>query len=300
MRLEGKIITGKWNKNSYKIISLLGKGGIGQVYKALDIKTKSYYALKISEDLNSITKESNMLDKFKQINTIPSAIELDDYEEAGKTYYFIVLEYINGQNFKDYISKKKLNSKEIVGIVIIIGEMIEKLHKKGYIFVDLKPENIMIDKTNGQIRIVDLGSAVPIGTTIKEFTPLYDRAKWNMGLRRADVNYDLFAMCMMLVNLVLRNDNTLLNMKISDIMTELKKRKVNKQIVKLIEKGLYQKKILFNEFLNDLKKIHKTLRNERKIRYNNRVNLMINTFFITSLLSFIIILVCTIKGLLTS
>lgn len=296
MRLEGKIITGKWNKNSYKIISLLGKGGIGKVYKALDIKNKSYYALKISEDLHSITKESNMLNKFKQINAIPSAIELDDYEKAGKTYYFIVLEYINGENFKNYISKNKLNLKEIVGIVIIIGEMVEELHRQGYVFGDLKPENIMIDKKNGQIRIIDLGSVVPIGATIKEFTPLYDRAKWDMGLRRADVKYDLFAMCMMLVNLILSNDNTLLNMRISHIMTELKKRKINRRIVKLIETGLYQKKILFNEFLNDLKKTYKTLRNERKIRYNNRVNLMINAFFITSLLSFIIILVFTIKG----
>ncbi|SKC91126.1 protein kinase domain-containing protein [Maledivibacter halophilus] len=297
MGLEGKIITGKWNKNSYKIISLLGKGGIGKVYKALNMKDKTYYALKISEDLHSITKESNMLDKFHQIRTIPSAIELDDYEEAGKTYYFIVLEYIYGENLKRYILKNKLNLKEIVGIVIIIGEVIEQFHKKGYIFGDLKLENIMMDKRNGEIRIIDLGSVVPIGASIKEFTPLYDRAKWDMGFRRADVKYDLFAICMIFVNLILRNENKLLDMEISHIIKELKKRKINKKIIRLIIMGLYQKNILFEEFLNELKKTYKTLRNEMKIRYNDRVNLIINVFFITSFLSFVIILAFSIKSI---
>ena len=91
MKLHGNIITGKWNGNKYKVIGLLGKGGTGRVYKVLDMKSDSYYALKVSEDIQSITKESNMLNKFKHIGAIPKYIELDDYKEGGKTYYFIVI-----------------------------------------------------------------------------------------------------------------------------------------------------------------------------------------------------------------
>ncbi len=291
MRLRNKTITGKWNGNQYKILKLLGEGGTGTVYKVLDIKTKLYYALKISEDLQSITKESNMLNKFVHLDSIPDAIELDDYEEDGKTYYFIVIEYIDGQNFKEYILKNKMDLKEIVGIVIIAGEMINGLHSKGYIFGDLKLENVMVDRAKGRIKVIDLGGLVPIGASVKEFTPLYDRARLNMGLRSADTKYDLFSMCMMMVNLIIRNEKKLLGMTVADMVYELKRRRINRKLVELLKRGLYQERLKFNEFIYDLKKMYKTLRTNKKIRYNDRVNLAINTFFIGSALSFIIILI---------
>lgn len=297
MKLHSKIITGKWNGNKYKVVGLLGKGGTGSVYKVLDIKNDSYYALKISEDLQSITKESNMLGKFKGLVSIPDAIELDDYEEDGKIYYFIVLEYIKGENLKEYIAKNNLSLRQLVGMVIIIGEMINNLHKKGFVFGDLKLENVMIDRENGKIKVIDLGGIVPVGASIKEFTPLYDRAKWNMGLRRADAKYDLFAISMMLVNLILENESKLSNMSIQDIIYELKKKKINKGLIELLQRGLYQRKLEFYQFIQELKKMYKILRYTKKIRYNDRVNLMINTFFMTSVLSFGIMLIIVIKKL---
>lgn len=291
MRLDGRIITGKWNKNSYKIVEFLGRGGIGRVYKVLDMKSNSHYALKISEDLQSITKESNMLNKFIYLDIIPEVIELDDYEDMGKTYYFIIIEYINGENLKEYILKSRLSLKEIVAVVIIIGEMIYNLHKEGYIFGDLKLENVMIDRKMGEIKVIDLGGIVPIGASIKEFTPLYDRAKWNMGSRKADTKYDLFSMCMMFVNLVLRDEKKLLNVEIRHIIKELRRREINGKLIDLVEKGLYQKNIDFNNFIFEVKKMYKTLRIKRKMRYNDRVNLVINTFFIGSTLGFTIILI---------
>ncbi len=295
MKLHGKIITGKWNGNKYKVIGLLGKGGTGRVYKVLDIKSNSYYALKISEDIQSITKESDMLNRFIYIGSIPLSIELDDYEEDGKIYYFIVIEYIKGENLREYIIKNNLNLKELVGIVIIIGEMINKLHNKGFIFGDLKLENVMIDRENGEIKVIDLGGIVPIGSSVKEFTPLYDRAKWNMGSRRADTKYDLFSISMMLVNLIFKNESKLSNMSIRDIIHGLKRKKIDKELTKLLQRGLEQKKLEFHEFIKELKKMYKTLRYKKKIGYNNRVNLIINTFFLGSLISFVIMLIVVIK-----
>ncbi|WP_432667496.1 protein kinase [Wukongibacter baidiensis] len=298
MRLKGKIITGKWNKNQYKVMGILGEGGTGTVYKVLDIKSKLYHALKVSEDLQSITKESNRLVEFSDINSIPNCIELDDYEEDGKTYYFIVIDYINGQNFKEYILKNKLDLREIVGIVIIIGEMINDLHGRGYIFADLKLENIMVDREKGKIRVIDLGGVVQIDSSIKEFTPLYDRARWNMGARKADTGYDLFALCMMMVNLIIKDEKKLIRMTVADIVYELKTRRINRDLVELLKRGLYQKRIEFSEFTSELKKIYKTLRFKRKIGYNDRVNLVINTFFIGTALSFFTILIIIIKEIL--
>lgn len=297
MKLHGKIITGKWNGNKYKVVGLLGKGGTGRVYKVLGMKSNSYYALKVSEDIQSITKESNMLNKFKYIGSIPKSIELDDYEEGGKTYYFIVIEYINGENLKEYIAKNNLSVRQLVGMVIIIGEMINEFHEKGFVFGDLKLENVMMDRENGEIKVIDLGGIAPIGASIKEFTPLYDRAKWNMGSRRADTKYDLFAISMMLVNLIFENESILSNMSVQDITYELKRKKIDKGLIELLQRGLYQKKLEFHEFIKELKKMYKTLRYTKKIRYNNRVNLMINTFFVGSFISFGVMLIIVIKTL---
>ncbi|WP_432404941.1 serine/threonine protein kinase [Wukongibacter sp. M2B1] len=294
MRLKSKIITGKWNKNQYRILKLLGEGGTGIVYKVVDIKTKLYYALKISEDLQSITKESNMLNKFVHLDSAPHALELDDYEENGKIYYFIVIEYINGQNFKQYILRNKMDLKEIVGILIITGEMINDLHKKGYIFGDLKLENVMIDRERGKIKIIDLGGLVQVGASIKEFTPLYDRARLNMGSRCADTNYDLFSICMMTANLIIRNEKKLLDMTVADIVYELKKKRINRKLVELLKRGLYQERLKFDEFIYELKKIYKNLRTNRKIVYNDKVNLAINAFFVGSILSLVIVIIIVI------
>lgn len=296
MRVKDKIITGKWNGNQYRILGLLGEGGTGTVYKVVNIKTKLFYAVKISEDLQSITKESNMLNKFVHLDIIPHAIELDDYEEDGKIYYFIVIEYIKGENFKQYILKNKLDLKEIVGIVIIAGKMINDLHSKGYIFGDLKLENVMIDREKGKIKVIDLGGLVQVGASIKEFTPLYDRARLNMGLRSADAKYDLFSICMMMVNLIIRNEKQLLSMSVTDIVYELKRKRINRKLVELLKRGLYQEGLEFKEFLYELKKMYKTLRSKRKIGYNDRVGLVINIFFIGSALSFVVMLIIIIAN----
>lgn len=290
MNIEGKIIEGKWNKNQYKVESIIGKGGVGEVYKVYDIKKKNYYALKISKSLHSITKEANMLEKFKALDGIPKVVETDDYSIEGEYYYFIVLEYIRGENLKEYIKNNKLTIKEKLGIVIVISEIIKKIHSYGLIFGDLKLENIMIDKVNNKIKIIDLGGVVPMGASIKEFTPAYDRARWNMGLRRADVGYDLFSICMLLVNLLLNIDSRIGDKDVYNLINELESKKIDKGLLSLIKKGLLQKKITFNYFLENLKNIYKIIQLNKKIIYNDKVTLLINTFFLGSIFCFFALL----------
>ncbi len=287
MNIKGKFIKGKWNKNHYEIINLIGLGGVGEVYRVYQKEKKSYYALKISQDLNSISKEANMLERFKALNSIPQIIEIDDYEEMGDSYYFIVLEYINGINLKEYIKRCRISIKELLAITIIIGESIRQLHRVGYIYGDLKPENIMVDKEHGRIKIIDLGGVCKIGDSLKEFTPIYDRAKWNVGMRCADTGYDLFALCMLITNFLLKN-KSILNMNINEIIMELKNKKIDKRLLYLLEKGLLQKRIKFNYFIETLKTIYDDY-DEHKI-LGNSADYFINSFFCGSIICFIIML----------
>jgi serine/threonine-protein kinase len=285
MNIEGKTIRGRWNKNIYNVKNLIGEGGIGKVYKAYAPCLGDYCALKISKDLQSITKESNMLNKFSSLGCVPQVIDIDDYWEKEESYYFIVLEYIDGENLKQYIESNKIDIKESLGLVLIIGNMIKNLHKEKFIFGDLKPQNIMVDRKNKKIKIIDLGGVVPMGGSVKEFTLLYDRSKWNMGLRKADAGYDLFSLSMLLVNLILKNEKQILNMEIYDIINELKRRKINKKLVYIIEGGLLQK-INFNYFLKNLKNIYKTIHLDSKVIYNNKADFLVNSFFVGSIICF--------------
>ncbi len=289
MKLVGKVIKGKWNKNYYRVIKLIGSGGVGRVYKVWCDKRKKYLAIKLSEDLHSITKEYNMLEKFQYLKMVPKVLEIDDYIDLGQTKYFIALEYIKGKTLKEYMENYRINIRDLLSIIIIIGEMIKKVHKEGYVFGDVKPENIMIDEKNNEIKVIDLGSLCPIGSSLKEFTPIYDRSKWNVGLRKAEPSYDLFSLCIIISNFILNRGNRILDMKINDIITELRGKQIDSRLLDVLEGGLLQKKIDFDTFIDRLKEIYKYPTMQRKIIRDKR-DLIINTFFIGTVVSFITIL----------
>lgn len=290
MEWLGKIIEGRWNGNSYKIEKLIGQGGIGRVYQVIDIRNNQVYALKISGDLHSITRESDMLSKLKHVDCLPRIMDIDDYKCGKEVYYFIVQEFINGDNLKEYISKRRVDIKRTLGIVIIIGAFVKELHKSGYVLGDLKPENIMVDIDNNIIKIVDLGGITKIGNSIGEFTPLYDRARWNMGLRRADEGYDLFSICMLGVFAIIKDEKRMIRMSIFELIRELRVKNINKEIIKLFHTGLTQEDIDFDRFYERLKKLYKKADCFTKIEKNRKLNSIINTYFFGCVILFFTIL----------
>ncbi len=290
MEMIGTIIEGRWNNNRYIIKELVGKGGIGRVYRVIDFKSDQEYALKISENLESITKESDMLSRLKNMDCLPSIIDIDDYKYEGNTYYFIVLEYIKGQNLKEYILRNRVDIKEVLGVVIIIGEFIKELHRKGYALGDLKPENVMVDINNKKIKIIDFGGITPIGNSLGEFTLLYDRSRWSMGLRRADEGYDLFSICMLIIFTIIKDEKRISQMSIFEILKELSKKSVDKEIVILLQRGLMQEDIDFSKFCTNLKNTYRKVDSRSKKSKGEKVDVIVNTYFLGCLICFFAIL----------
>ncbi|QEK11091.1 protein kinase [Crassaminicella thermophila] len=285
---SGYRLQGKWSKNSYKIMHLLGEGGIGKVYKAVDIKTHKIWALKISNDLQSITKEYEMLKRFRHIGLVPKVKELDDFYYNNCKLYYIVMEYIEGKNIKEYIKDQPINEKASIGLAILIGKIFCILHKHNFVFGDLKLENLMIDQKNNVIKIIDLGGVTPIGSGIKEFTPLYDRASWDMGLRRADEGYDLFSLSMLTIVLLLKGECISKDMIVDKLLKKLKDIHMSSKLINLIHKGLLQRSITFEEFLMQLEDIHKRgLYKETRMFRVDKQNMVINIIFTSSILLFI-------------
>lgn len=197
--LPGSTITGKWNQNRYNIIKELGFGANGIVYLAES--NRQYVALKLSDNGVSIISEMNILKAFSKVQGSvlgPSFLEADDFVKNGKTMPFYVMEYIKGEGYLPFIQKK---GPEWTGVLMLqLLSSLSVLHKQGWIFGDLKPENLIVTLPAYKVRCIDVGGTTSIGRSVKEFTEFFDRGYWGLGSRKADPGYDLFAVAMIMVN----------------------------------------------------------------------------------------------------
>ncbi|MBS4175757.1 protein kinase family protein [Bacillus sp. FJAT-49736] len=197
---SGTVITGKWNKNHYTLIRELGSGANGVVYLAEG--RQGYIALKMSNDTMSITSEVNVLKSFSKVqgSTLgPSLLEIDDWEKQGKRVPFYVMEYIHGPDLLTFIQKK---GHAWTGVLMLqLLKDLESLHREGWVFGDLKPENLIVTGPPTRIRCIDVGGTTLLGRAIKEYTEFFDRGYWQAGSRKAEPSYDLFAVAMVMINL---------------------------------------------------------------------------------------------------
>ena len=149
----------------YKIIEKLGEGGMGIVYKAQDTKLDRLVAIKFlpahlssaSENKARFLQEAKATAALNHPNIL-SIFEIDEHD--GST--FIVLEYIDGQNLKDYLAAIKTGSgvpvKQAIAWTEKIAQGLKVAHDKDIIHRDIKAENIMLTQS-GQLKIMDFGLA---------------------------------------------------------------------------------------------------------------------------------------------
>jgi serine/threonine protein kinase/tetratricopeptide (TPR) repeat protein len=146
----------------YEIIEELGKGGMGRVYRVEDIKTKEEIALKLikaefAADKKTIERFRNELTSARKITHKNVCRMYDLGEEKG--LHFITMEYISGQDLKGLIRQTgQLTVGKAISIAKQICDGLAEAHSLGVIHRDLKPNNIMIDRS-GNAKIMDFGIA---------------------------------------------------------------------------------------------------------------------------------------------
>ncbi|MFQ3546682.1 protein kinase, partial [Halobacillus rhizosphaerae] len=195
----GAVLTGKWNSRSYQIIRKLGSGACGTVYLCQSHGER--YALKVGQDSSRMMLEVNMLKKFSKVQGVklgPDFVDVDDWVgPRAQIYPFYVMEYIQGQSLPSFLKGK---ANEWIGLFAVqLLSDLEHLHKAGYAFGDLKTDNLLVSAS--RVRLIDVGGVTHFDRAIKEFTEFYDRGYWEMGSRRADARYDLFALTMIMLEM---------------------------------------------------------------------------------------------------
>lgn len=148
--------------NRYEILAALGEGGMGAVYKARDRELNRPVALKVIRP--DLARNQSIVDRFKQELllarevTHKNVIRIYDLGES-EGLRFITMEFIEGEDLRSLLLRKeKLSRDEAVDIIQQVCRALEAAHNVGVIHRDLKPQNIMRDKS-GRILVMDFGLA---------------------------------------------------------------------------------------------------------------------------------------------
>lgn len=146
----------------YNILSKLGQGGMGVVYKAEDTRLKRTVALKFLPP--EFTQDQSARERFFHEAQAASALGhtnicvVHDVDETPDGQMFICMEYLDGETLKKKIERGALKIDEAISIAVQIGQGLAKAHEHGILHRDVKPANIMIT-TDGVAKIVDFGLA---------------------------------------------------------------------------------------------------------------------------------------------
>lgn len=157
----------------YKIVGLLGAGGMGQVYRAHDSKLDREVAIKVLPDSMAHAPES--LARFEREAKLlaslshPQIAAIYGFEEANEKH-FLVLELVEGLSLAERIAKESLTVEESRNVAQQIAEALDAAHEKGIVHRDLKPANVMITPDD-QVKVLDFGLAKAMAEEGTESNP---------------------------------------------------------------------------------------------------------------------------------
>ncbi|HSU87795.1 MAG TPA: serine/threonine-protein kinase, partial [Terriglobia bacterium] len=198
----------------YEIRALLGSGGMGEVYRARDLRLGRDVALKIlpqhlSRSRDSLRRFAREARAASRLNDPHICTVYEIGEHQGRP--FIVMELVEGETLSEHIKRDRFTTENLLGIALQVTDALSKAHSEGIIHRDIKSGNIFI-KQDGQVKILDFGlakllpkagalqTAAPVTMAATETrsglvlgTPSYMSPEQALG-RSVDARSDLFSL----------------------------------------------------------------------------------------------------------
>jgi serine/threonine protein kinase len=152
--------------NSYEITGLLGKGGMGEVYRARDAKLKREVAIKILPD--EFSRDPARVSRFQREAEVLASL---NHPNIGAIYGFeessgvqgLVLELVEGLTLADRLERERISFDEALLVARQVADALDTAHEKGIVHRDLKPANVKITPA-GVVKVLDFGLAKTHGT----------------------------------------------------------------------------------------------------------------------------------------
>ncbi len=147
----------------YEILSPLGAGGMGEVYRARDTRLKRDVAVKVLTERLSLEAEyrARFEREARAVAAIshPNILAIHDFGEEGGVF-FSVTELLEGETLREKLVRERLSWRKALEIASAIAEGLSAAHGKGIVHRDLKPENVFVT-SSGLVKILDFGLARP-------------------------------------------------------------------------------------------------------------------------------------------
>ncbi len=197
---EGRFLPGRLLLGRYRIIALLGKGGMGEVYRADDLTLGQGVALKFLPD--QAAHDEGLLERFRNEVRIarrvshPNVCRVYDVGEVdGQTFF--TMEYVDGEDLASLLRRiGRLPHDKALEIARQLCAGLAAAHAKGVLHRDLKPANIMLDG-RGQVVITDFGLAGLVddirGAEVRSGTPAYMAPEQLVG-KEVSIRSDIYAL----------------------------------------------------------------------------------------------------------
>jgi serine/threonine protein kinase/formylglycine-generating enzyme required for sulfatase activity len=199
----------------YEIISCLGRGGMGAVYKGWQKSLHRFVAIKIlppEADLETadfaerFQREARALARLQH----PGIVAVHDAGETADGLLYFVMEYVEGTDVHKMVaSTGKLAPDRALAITVQVCDALEYAHGQGVIHRDIKPSNIMVEK-DGRVKVADFGlakvatddSSLVTGTHASMGTPEFMAPEAMAGMANVDHRADLYAVGVMLYQML--------------------------------------------------------------------------------------------------
>ncbi len=152
-----------------EILGLIGKGGMGAVYKVRQREIDRLAALKILPPeigaqpgfAERFAREARALAKLNH----PGIVTLYEFGQAGELYFFL-MEFVDGVTLRQILGNERMSPREAMAVVPQICDALQYAHDQGVVHRDIKPENILLDRL-GRVKVADFGIAKLAGGSLE-------------------------------------------------------------------------------------------------------------------------------------
>jgi serine/threonine-protein kinase len=197
----------------YEVMEVIGKGGMGTVYKARQISLKRVVAIKVLA--GELAVDRGFIDRFDREATAlaklshPNIVPIIDKGAYGGVYFF-VMDYVQGNTLRDLLRVGKLPQEDTVKISLQVCRALSHAHANGVVHRDMKPENVLMDRDKN-VRIADFGLADIVGNTtwgtltgsgMAMGTAHYMAPEQRKDAKRVDLKADIYSMGIMLYEML--------------------------------------------------------------------------------------------------
>ncbi|MFM2152000.1 MAG: hypothetical protein RL199_435 [Pseudomonadota bacterium] len=196
----------------YEVLSLLGKGGMGEVWKARQNSLKRIVAVKVLSP--TLAVEPDFVRRFERESSALAAlghahvVQVFDRGSANGLWYF-TMEFVDGRTLRDKHAESPLPRVEILRILSQVARAMDYAHQKNVIHRDLKPENILLDVQNnakvadfGLANMSESGVSALTMTAVAMGTAHYMAPEQRKDAKNVDFRADLFSLGVMLYELL--------------------------------------------------------------------------------------------------